>query len=181
MTPRSAAWTITCTLAVCVLALSLSVRALSAATVRADDAKSRLVRVRDDGQRILVLRAQSQTVAAGEQPQQDIYQRVNQTLAATGLTHARVQSVNPAGDQALDTGRDGVPARRVQSARIVIEPLTLDELGSLLDRWRHDQPVWTVTGIDCTHATRASTEAYRITLTVSAVYIPDPANPVRTP
>lgn len=181
MTQRAAMWTIACTLVACALALSLSVRALSTAAARADDAEFRMIRVSDDGQRVLALRGQSQTIAAGEQPQQDIYQRVNQALAAAGLTQARVQSVNPAGDQALDAGQGGSAARRVQSARIVIDPLTLDELGSLLDRWRRDQPVWTVTGIDCTHTARASTEAYRITLTVSAVYIPDPANPARTP
>lgn len=181
MTQRAAIWTIACTLVACALALSLSVRALSTAAARADNAEVRLIRVSHDGQRILALRAQSQTVAAGQQPRQDIYQRVNQALAAAGLTQARVQSANPAGDQALDAGQGGGAARRVQSARIVIEPLTLDELGSLLNRWRQDQAVWTITGIDCTHAARASTDAYRITLTVSAVYIPDPANPARTP
>ncbi|MFG0243489.1 MAG: hypothetical protein ACF8R9_11955 [Phycisphaerales bacterium JB054] len=162
MTRRAAILLCTLSLAAALLVIAAGARHTAAARARARGAETQFARVKADAARVLALRSRSQTVAAGEQPQQDVFRRVNETLAAAGLSHVRVQSVNPGGDQSLDG------ARRVQTVRIVLEPLTLDELGSLLDRWRRDQAPWTVTGVDLA----AKGAAYRATLTASAVYVP---------
>ncbi len=163
MTRRAAILVYTLSVAAALLVIAASARQEAAARARAHGAEAQFAQVKADAARVLALRSRSQTVAAGEQPQQDVFRRVNETLAAAGLSHVRVQSVNPGGDQSLDG------ARRVQTVRIVLEPLTLDELGSLLDRWRRDQAPWTVTGVDLA----AQSGAYRATLTASAVYVPN--------
>jgi len=152
------------TLAAALLAVAAGAGHLAAARTRAQGAEAHLAQVKADAQHVLALRSRVQTVAAGEQPRQDVFRRANETLAACGLSGVRVQSVNPGGDQSLDG------TRRVQTVRIVLEPLTLDELGTLLDRWRSDQAPWTVTGVDLA----AKGAAYRATLTASAVYVPTP-------
>ncbi|MFG0243485.1 MAG: hypothetical protein ACF8R9_11935 [Phycisphaerales bacterium JB054] len=162
MTRRASIFLYTLSLAAALLVIAAGARQEAAARARAHGAEAQFAKVKADASQVLALRSKSQTVAAGEQPQQDVFRRVNETLAAAGLAHVRVQSVNPGGDQSLDG------ARRVQTVRIVLEPLTLDELGALLGRWRRDQAPWTVTGVDL--AAKGGT--YRATLTASAVYVP---------
>jgi len=162
VTRRAAILLFTLSLAAALLVVAAGAQHSAAARARAHGAEARFAQVKADAARVLALRSRSQTVAAGEQPQQDVFRRVNESLAAAGLSHVRVQSINPGGDQSLDG------ARRVQTVRIVLEPLTLDELGALLDRWRRDQALWTVTGVDL----NGKGGAYRATLTASAVYVP---------
>lgn len=174
MSRRAAILLYALTVAVALLVVAAGARHAAAARARAGGAEAQFSQVKADAARVLALRSRAQTVAAGEQPQQDVFRRVNDTLATAGLSHVRAQSVNPGGDQALDAG--GAAPRRVQTVRVVLEPVTLDEVGAFLDRWRRDQALWTVTGIDLT---TSRTGAYRATLTASAVYVP--ATPTTPP
>ncbi|QKK07460.1 MAG: hypothetical protein HND58_04335 [Planctomycetota bacterium] len=101
---------------------------------------------------------------------------MNETLAACGLASTRVESVTPSGDRAL-SGSDGTSARQVQTFRVVLSPILLDELGSFLDRWRREHRLWTVTGVDLTPApNRGATDGtFRAALTASAVYVKNQA------
>jgi hypothetical protein len=133
-------------------------------------ATDRLLQARADAERVLALRAVAQTVALGAQPQQDVFRRANGVLDGAGLVRTRVQSVNAAGDRALESA--GTPARRVQSVRLVLEPMALGELGAFLDHWSRDQALWTIVGVDLQALVGrgASPGDYRATLTASAVY-----------
>lgn len=172
MTPRQSVIVLVLTLAAASLMLALGTVRANNARSSADSARSTLEQVRSESERVLELRGRSQTVALGAQPQGDAFQRVNQTLAACGLVSTRVESVTPSGDRAL-SGSDETSARRVQTFRVVLSPILLDELGSFLDRWRREHRLWTVTGVDLAPASnRGATDGtFRATLTASAVYV----------
>ena len=73
----------------------------------------------------------------------------------------------------MPPGWCGAPASRVQTVRVVLEPVTLSELGSFLDRWRGEQSLWVVTGVELAATSPGgSDESYRATLTASAMYVP---------
>ncbi|MBK7406241.1 MAG: hypothetical protein IPJ41_16955 [Phycisphaerales bacterium] len=100
---------------------------------------------------------------------------MNSVLEAAGLREVQVQSVSPVGDQAI--GGDGGPGvgRRVQTLRIVLEPVSLSELGAFLGRWRHDQALWIVTGVELGAAREGG--RYRATIIAGAVYVPSAPRP----
>lgn len=95
-----------------------------------------------------------------------------------GLRDITVRSVTPAGDRALESGSAGGPARRAQSVRIVLGPVTVDDLGAFLARWRQDQPLWTISAVDLGSPRDGS---YQATLTASAVYVADAVDQGSTP
>ncbi|MCC7389640.1 MAG: hypothetical protein IT431_12825 [Phycisphaerales bacterium] len=161
-------------LASALLAVALGAGRLRAADARADAAAAILTQVRVDAGRVLHLRARDQTVAPAAQPQQDVFRRVNETLAAAGLPQVAVRSVTPAGDRALE--HPGAPPRRAQSVRIALGPITPAELGAFLERWHAEQPLWTITAIDLTAPRQG---AYQAAISASAVYLADapPAAP----
>jgi len=172
MTPRQSLTVLALTVAAASLTLALGAARTRGAQASADSARSTLEQVRSEAERVLELRGRSQTVAIGAQPQGDAFQLVNETLAACGLASTRVESVTPSGDRAL-SGSDGTSARRVQTFRVVLSPILLDDLGSFLDRWRREHRLWTVTGVDLTPASNrgAIDGTFRATLTASAVYL----------
>ncbi len=178
MTRRAATLWLAAVLAAGLLLIAVGAARLRAAEGRAGSAVAAFELARADGERVLALRSRTQTVAGGVQPQQDVFQRTNQTITAAGLRDAAVWSVTPAGDQALDAGGAGGPARRAQSVRIVLGPVTVDELGAFLDRWRRDQPLWTITAVELASPREGS---YQATLTASAVYLADGADQGSTP
>lgn len=178
MTRRAATLWLAAALAVGLLLVAIGGARLRAAGHRATDAAGAFELARADAERVLTLRSQTQTVAAGLQPQQDVFQRVNRTITAAGLRGVGVRSVTPAGDRALEAGNAGGPARRAQSVRIVLGPITLDELGAFLVGWRRDQPLWTVSAVDLGSPRDGS---YQATLTASAVYVADAADQGSTP
>jgi len=178
MTGRSAVLVVLIASAVAALIVSAGGARVHRSRARASAAVARFHTVKHDAERVLALRRRSQRVSWGEQPQQDTFRRVNETLGAAGLRDVRVQSVSPAGDHSLEGSVRAGPSPRVQTVRIVLEPVGLEQLGSFLEGWRRDQVLWTITGIDLTRVgTRGAPGSYRATLAASAVYLPhrDPA------
>jgi hypothetical protein len=169
--PAAPLWT-AAALAAALLAVALGASHLRAAGARADTAAATLTQVRADAGRVLDLRARVQTIAPAAQPQQDVFRRVNETLAAAGLPQAAVRSVTPAGDRALEHA--AAPPRRAQSVRIALGPITPDQLGAFLERWHAEQPLWTITAIDLTAPRQG---AYQAAIAASAVYLAAPAAP----
>lgn len=165
MSRRNAIGCIATAGAVVILAMLFGASRLSAAASRARDAEAGFERTRADARRVLMLRAMAQTVAVAAEPPQGVYRRMNESLVARGLSEVRVKSVVPAGDRALDRG--AMAARRVQTVRIVLEPMTLLELGAFLDHWRTSQPLWIITEVDLSAPRQG---AYRASITVSAVH-----------
>lgn len=172
MTPRQSVIVLVLSAALASLVVALTAARTSAAAVSARSAEATLEQVRTQAERVLDLRGRSQTVALGAQPQGDAFQRVNETLAACGLNSTRVESVTPSGDRAL-SGHDAASARRVQTFRVVLSPILLDELGAFLDHWRREHRLWTVSGVDMTPVSSrgGSDGAFRATLTAAAVYL----------
>ena len=172
MTPRHSLIVLVFTAALASLVVTLAAARTGTAVAAARSAEATLEQVRTQAERVLELRGRSQTVALGAQPRGDAFQRVSETLTACGLTSTRVESVTPSGDRAL-SGHDAASARRVQTFRVVLSPILLDELGSFLERWRHEHRLWTLTGVDLTPVSirNASGGAFRATLTASAVYV----------
>jgi|GEM_PF-1318099 len=172
MTPRHSLIVLVFTAALASLVVTLAAARTRTAAATARSAEATLEQVRTQAERVLELRGRSQTVALGAQPRADAFQRVSETLTASGLTSTRVESVTPSGDRAL-SGHDPTSARRVQTFRVVLSPILLDELGSFLERWRHEHRLWTVTGVDLTPVSARSPTggAFRATLTASAVYV----------
>lgn len=173
MSRRAAVLWLGLCLAAGALVVSIGGSRVRAAERHAEGAAAAYGTARADAERVMQLRAQEQTVASGVQPQQDVFRRVNQTVADAGVRGVAVRSVTPAGDRAVDGGSAGAPARRVQSVRIVLGPMTLDELGAFLVRWRRDQALWVVSAIDLGSARDGS---YQVTITASAEYVADTAD-----
>lgn len=173
MTLRQATYCLAMTTVVALLCIVLAAKHTGSTRSAAESAHLTHTQVRADAERVLALRGQSQTVAIGAQPQGDAFQRLNATLAACGLTSTRIESVTPSGDRALPR-ESGLSARRLQSFRVVLSPIRLDELGTFLDRWRREHHLWVVAGVDLVPVSnrREQTDArFRATLTASAVYV----------
>ncbi len=144
----------------------------SDAVSRANAAALRLASVREDADEVRHLRAREERIAVSERPSHDVIARVGGSLAEVGLPESRLKSVTPVSDRgAAGSGS----AHRVQSVRIVLEPMTLAELGPLLRIWRREHSLWTTSGVELNTASRGRDpeEAYRVTITVSAVYLAD--------
>lgn len=126
--------------------------------------------------RLAALRAQPAVSGFGARPDQDVIQLVNGVLDRAGLPAGRLRSVQPEPDRAVIDDRDG---RRAATVRLALEPVTVQELGSLLAAWRSGQQVWSVARIDLSAmagggAGRVSGQ-YRVSITVTATYVDEAA------
>jgi hypothetical protein len=128
--------------------------------------------------RLAALRAQPAVSGFGTRPDQDVIQLVNGVLDRAGLPAGRLRSVQPEPDRAVVDDRDG---RRAATVRLALEPVTVQELGSLLAAWRNGQQVWSVARIDLSAMTgggggagRASGQ-YRASIIVTATYVDEAA------
>lgn len=172
MNSRTAVLVVLVSVGVAMVVVSLSRVRLADAEAAAEAAEASFGQVKAEAERVLELRARAQTVAADVMPQQDVFHRLTASLAELGLPHVRVQSVSPAGDQALEASVGGM-SRRIQTVRVVLEPITVDELGSFIQYWRREQALWIMTAIDLAVAGRGEpTGSYRATITAAALYLP---------
>lgn len=133
--------------------------------------------------RLSALRAQPAVSGFGARPDQDVIQLANGVLSTAGLPAGRLRTVAPEHDRAIADDRDG---RRAATVRLVVEPLTVQELGALLASWRSSQQVWSVARIDLIAMSRGESGAsgagrssgqYRASITVTATYIDEAAPP----
>lgn len=137
--------------------------------------------VEEKAARAAVLRAMPPVSGYGSRPGDDVIQLANRTLEAATLPASRLRGVQPEMDRAIADDREG---RRIATARLALEPLTVQELGAFLSAWRNGQHVWSVARIELSALTRDGNTLrtqgqYRVSVTVSASYVDDP--PQATP
>lgn len=167
--------------ALALLVLVVGVTRLRAATSRADAAFSTLVSVGRDAQELLALRRRQPTRATGEQPTQDTLARVTATLAEAGIPAERLRNLERESDSELSAGSG--ERLRALSMRVVLEPVTVVQLGAFLARWRDGQKLWDVSRLELNHTGAADEQegTYTVRLVITAVYAAqNPAPDART-
>jgi hypothetical protein len=158
---------------------------LAGAQRRAESAAARLTSLAADAQEVLDLRSRHATAAAGRRPPQDLIAQVTATLADAGLPADRLRAVEPQSDAPIRAGDRAGPPYRRQVMRLTLEPVSLTELGSVLNLWRTRQRVWAITHVELAATARPDQPdpAYRATLRLTATYAddtPTPTPPTRT-
>ncbi len=124
--------------------------------------------------RVRRLRAQEQTIAEGEQPEQDIIARVEQALAEAGVPSSHFDGVSPDADAPVPGSQGQRITLRRQSVRISLARLTIAELGEFLAAWTGSQKLWSPTRLELIHVQKeVNPPRYDITLLVTATYVSD--------
>lgn len=159
----------------CVAVLGWRCVAWQAAATEFDQAYAEHAEVAAQSARVTALRALPPVSGYGSRPAEDVIQLANRTLEAATLPPARLRGVQPEPDRAIQDDREG---RRLATARLSLEPLTVPELGAYLAAWRSRQQVWSVARIELNAITPArdgssshSQGQYRVSVTVSASYV----------
>lgn len=137
------------------------------------DARTRLASTTAQIERLRMLRDSGDRVSIAPRPEGDVVTRVSAALASAGLPISRLQSVDPQPDTAVRGEQNRL---REQVQRITFDPIGLSEFGGWLEAWRDQSGPWTIAGVDISRRPRAQdadADAYRLSLTLSAVYIPD--------
>ncbi len=124
--------------------------------------------------RVTMLRARQQTVAEGEQPEQDVIARVEQALAEAGVPSSHFSGVRPDADAPVPASQGQRITLRRQSVRISLARLTVAELGEFLAAWTGAQKLWSPTRLELIHVQKeVNPPRYDITLLVTATYVSD--------
>jgi len=137
----------------------------------------------EDGRAIFDLRAQQQRIGNRDRPAQDVIAQLNSVMMDVGIPSNHLKSLTPEsdalvtqGDPGNDRGEHGQSGQfKKQSLRVILENLTIDELGALLIQWRQRQQIWTPTRIELTHvrSQTAVNNRYDATILISATYLAD--------
>jgi hypothetical protein len=140
-----------CAAGVSVLAMALTApRALRARTAaHAELAGLRLTN--SHAEELMELRSRlAQGATRQTNPSGTLAERAAHVLADAGLPSSALTNLSPA----RVAPRDGVLHRR---ATLMLEAVTLPQLGRFLDAWRSHEPAWTVSCIDLSPETRSQT------------------------
>lgn len=119
------------------------------------------------------LRSTLPTTGQSERPDEDVMQIAQRAARDSALTPTVVREVTPLGERASTTDS----SLTNQSARLVVEPISLQELGTFLRIWVSSQRVWSVQRLDLsainTAGSQGRTGDYRAVLSLSAEYSRD--------
>ena len=86
---------------------------------------------------MLALQTRRQRVSLAERPPQDVIAHVNEVLAEAGLPGNHFKRLTAEGDVALPRGPGPAgPEYRRQSVRLILQAMTVQELGLFLSEWR---------------------------------------------
>ncbi len=185
-------WSMIGMLGVMVLCVTVvAVTASRVATTRSQAASTQLAldQVVRDAQEVIDLRGKQQRVELRERPPQDVIAQVNAVLAEVGIPSKAMRSLTPESDSAMVSGNTPGDAKlKRQSVRLVLENLSIQEIGAFLLKWRSTQSIWTTTRIELAHVQgdghRSMSESdsgkssggggYDATLIISALYVDSP-------
>jgi hypothetical protein len=163
-----------------VVMITLSAKKLGAAQAQLQAAQSALQRLSREAQEVLELRGREQRVELRQRPQQDVIAQVNAVLAEVGIPSRNLRSLSPESDSQVASAATTTKLKR-QSLRLVLENLSLQEIGGFLIKWRSSQQIWTTTRIELTHIRGQEQDAnddhYDATLVISALYVEDHSDP----
>jgi len=159
--------------AVLAFIVALRARALAAANSFADAREASLAQVGCETQRLVELRARQDVVAAARRPPQDVIALVNKTLREAGVPTDRFKNLEPESDVPTSGGL------RHQTLRLLLEQVSLPQLGQFLAEWRTRQQLWTPTSIELTHrvAGADADDRFDVRVVVAATYVADTADP----
>jgi hypothetical protein len=106
-----------------------------------------------------------------EPPDDDVLRSVTNALDESGLSSRAFSGLATDGDEAL-RGRTGY---RRKTYRLDLSDLDTTDLGSFLDTWMTNEPLWAVEAIElrresASRRAHGPPTAYSVTLTVSTVY-----------
>lgn len=162
--------------------LSWRAMALARASADASRAREQLATVAQQAQEVLDLRAKRPTTGMGPKPGDDLTKLITGILKDAGIPSERLRSVSPDTETRLapDPLWPGVSRRR-QSARVTIEPLTPQDLGVLVLKWRSSQSVWSVSGMELAKISGGGVSpedrSYRGHFSLTATYVDGPKRP----
>ena len=126
---------------------------------------------------ILELRSHHERVALHERPPQDVIAQVNAALAEAGIPNSHFKGLNPESEGAVEPSTAGAAGTgvgyRKQSLRLMLEDISMPELGGFLSQWRKTQQVWIVTRIELNHVRgqAADSDRYDVSILLTALYI----------
>jgi hypothetical protein len=128
---------------------------------------------RTDAAEVQGLRGMAQRINDRQRPEQDMIARLHAAMQHAGIDVSRhFQALRLEGD--VELSGDGQRGLRRQSVVVALGDLNLQQLGSLLVQWKADQPVWTLSRLEMTHARGSNSsvenDRYDIALTFSALY-----------
>lgn len=126
----------------CIL-LGASVKAWRTSRERANAAAAEAASLRSDVAELQRLRGTASVDSRA--PAIDVLTLTNDALSRCSVDPARLASLSPQPDLAA---LGGASPRRLQVVRIVLEPLTLAELGAFLQAIEDAQSVWSFESID---------------------------------
>jgi hypothetical protein len=178
VTVRTARVILACTALLAAVVVALGAQQLTAARSRARSAQTALDQIARDAQEVLELLGRVQHVELRQRPQQDVIAQVNTVLAEVGIPSRSLRSLSPEADSQIVSGKDTTNAKlNRQSLRLVLENLTVPEIGAFLLKWRSSQQIWTVTRIELAHSggrgQDGNEDHYDGTLVISALYVED--------
>jgi len=123
---------------------------------------------------MLALQARIPRVSLQERPAQDVIAHVNDVLGAIGLPASRLKRLTAESDVQLSRGpgQQG-PEYRRQSVRLILQAMTVSDLGFFLVEWRTEHPVWTPARIELAlpAGRRTRSGRYDVTIILSAAYV----------
>jgi hypothetical protein len=125
---------------------------------------------------ILELRSHQERIALRQRPAQDVIAQVNAALVEAGIPTSHFKGLNPESEGAVEPSAPGTgagTAYRKQSLRLMLESISMPELGGFLAQWRNAQRVWIVTRIELNHVRgqAADEDRYDVGILLTALYI----------
>lgn len=146
---------------------AMSGNRLASAKSQMNSAQLTLVNLTKDAQSIIDLRSKQQVISESKRPEQDVIARVNSTLADVGIPSSHFDSLRPESDGAFPESK-----YRRQSVRIILNEITVAELGAFLNQWSLTQKLWTPTRIELLHnRNKSNSDRYKITILITATYL----------
>lgn len=156
--------------AVCTVMLAIALARHGSAARALRSADQRLQSVHADAQELLRLRASSPSTAEELPPDDSLMSHVRASLARADLPDTRLSQLSRPPDKPLRSAGNGAEGVSLvtRTEVIVLEPITLPELGGWLSEWRVSQPEWIPTQIDL-RACVGTPAAYSATVHLSRV------------
>lgn len=138
----------------------------------AQAARTHLASVTDNTRELMRLRMEATRSLTAAPPDQALVTSVRRSLANAGLPDIRLTQMSRPADRALrsaSTGNDG-PDVRTRTEVVVLDPVTLPELGRWISLWRDSHPLWVVSQIDLRAAT-GRPGSYSAMIHLATVYV----------
>jgi hypothetical protein len=111
----------------------------------AERTEARLVAAARAGAELMELRRAAPPELRRGAPEPGIAARLGEAVARAGVPRGAVRAVTPEAETRV--GGEGAGLRRA-AARVTLEPVTVPQLGRVLQEWRTAEPSWRVAGLD---------------------------------